>query len=80
MVCTAEAKPDWTLFTRRAPGVPSVLPRGSRVTARARTFTSVLLFFPSVNLVVQRAVFSETLILMAGLGVGVVYMSSLLTD
>lgn len=33
----------------------------------ARTFTSVLLFLPSVKLVVQRAVFSETVILMAGL-------------
>ncbi|KAJ4931224.1 hypothetical protein JOQ06_025522, partial [Pogonophryne albipinna] len=28
------AKPDWTLFTLRAPGSPSVPSRGSRVTAR----------------------------------------------
>lgn len=79
VACMAQAKPDWTLFTQRAPGVPSVPPRGSRVTARARTFTLVLLFLPSVNLVVQRAVFSETLILMAGPGGGVIYTSSLLT-
>lgn len=67
MVCMAQAKPDWTLFTQRAPGVPSAPPRGSRVTARARTFMSALLFLQSVNLVVQRAVFRETVILMAGL-------------
>lgn len=45
-----------------------------------RTFTSVLLFLPSVNLVVQRAVFSKTVILMASLGGKEIYMCSLLTD
>lgn len=66
VVCMVQAKPDWTLFTQRAPGVPTVPPWGSRVTAGARTFTD-LLFLPSVNRVVQRTVFSETVILMAGL-------------
>lgn len=80
VVCMAQAEPDWTLFTRLAPGVPSVPPPGSRVTAGARTFTSVLLFLPSVKLAVQRAVFSEAITLIAGLEGEVIYMSSLVTD
>ena len=78
MVCVAQAKPDWTLFTWRAPGVPSVPPRGSQVTAR--TFMLVLLLFRSVNLFLEGAVFSETVISMAGLVGKQFKMSSLLTD
>lgn len=81
MVCMVQAKPDWTLFTQRAPGVPAVPYRGSRVTAEARTFTE-LLFLPSVNRVEQRTVFSETVILMAGLEGGgkQVDLHELITD
>ncbi len=43
-------------------------------------FTSALLFLPSINLLVQRTVFSEKLILMAGLWGKMIYMSSLLTN